>query len=117
MLKFSIYYLLIILIFISACSEKKPADDHNHPELTTGKQLFDFHCASCHGKSGKGQFIEGIPANVLTKKSPKMVRTKIKFGDETPNSIMPKFESMPKEEAILIVKHLFKLKEDYYNSK
>jgi len=117
MSKFSNYYPLLILLFISACSEKKPADDHIHPDLTTGNQLFDYHCASCHGTSGKGQFIEGIPANVLTKKSPAMVIKKIKFGDETPNSIMPKFKNMPKEEAILIVRHLFQLKENYYNSK
>lgn len=104
------YILLLFLLFtLIACSENKPIDDHNHPELSTGKELFNYHCASCHGEKGRGKFIDGIPPNALTKKTPKMVIQKIRFGDNSQN-IMPIFKNMPKDEAKLIVDHLFELK-------
>ena len=40
------FYYFFCLSTLYACSEKT-----NYPE---GKQLYDSHCASCHGKQGEG---------------------------------------------------------------
>lgn len=107
--------LLYILIFgsnilLTGCGEKQSdVDNHNHPELTSGKKLYDHHCAGCHGVKGAGKFIDGIPPNALTQKTPAMVMKKIRFGDNQ-KSVMPVFVNMSEDEAELIVGHLFKLK-------
>jgi len=106
--------VFIISMVVTACSESGLDDNHDHPELKTGKQLFDFHCSVCHGVSGKGKFIEGIPANALTKKNRMQIIQKIQSGDGT-KSKMPVFKTMSKDEANRIVDHLFELQQELLN--
>ncbi|RDE19082.1 cytochrome c [Motiliproteus coralliicola] len=42
------------------------ADQHDYDALS-GEQLFNQICADCHRQSGKGSFLEGIPANAGTR--------------------------------------------------
>ena len=111
-MKFLSYFLILIsYILVAGCGDKQAeVDSHDHPELSSGKNLFDHHCASCHGEKGAGKFIDGIPPNALTQKTPAMVMKKIRFGDND-KSVMPVFANMSEDEAELIVGHLFKLKQ------
>jgi len=84
---------------LSACSR----DVHEHPELTTGKQLFDYHCSDCHGVSGEGKFLKGVPANRDTNLQTVQITHKIREGD---SGRMPKFDSMPPQEARKIALYL-----------
>ena len=52
---------------LTACS--KDRDHHDHPDLTTGEQLFNYHCAECHGEDGTGKLVDRTPANILTTKN------------------------------------------------
>ena len=45
--------------------------------IGTNEQLFNFHCAECHGVQGTGKLINGTPAIILTKKGPSEITTYI----------------------------------------
>ena len=91
------------LIFLQGCSEG--VDQHDHPELTTGKELFELHCASCHHNAGNGNFLAGIPANKDTKLSSAQIVDFIR-GKHRENSNMPVWKSMPTAEAVKISNYL-----------
>lgn len=94
----------MVLMSLSGCSQ----DQHDHPNLTTGEQLFNFHCAECHGVQGTGKLINGTPAIILTKKGPSEITTYIttETGHERD---MPVFSTMPADEAKIITDHLITL--------
>ena len=98
----------MVLMSLSGCSQ----DQHDHPNLTTGEQLFNYHCAECHGVQGTGKLFDGIPANILTIKSPEEITTYIttETGHERE---MPVFSTMPVDEAKVITDHLLTLKKTY----
>lgn len=106
--------IIIICSFLSigACNK----DQHNHPELTTGKDLFDYHCASCHKKDGSGIFFKGVPANIATDKSQLEISLHIKRGSQSKDSSMPVFKSMPDTEAQKIANYLLQLKIHFFNN-
>jgi uncharacterized membrane protein len=104
-------FLAICVCFIMSgygCSDEQ----HNHPDLTTGQQLYNHHCAECHSEDGTGILFESLPANILTQKSPQEIITYI-TTDSNHQRLMPVFNAMPSEEAELITNHLMKLKTDY----
>jgi len=40
---------------IAACGGKPGADPRNETQVAAGRQLYDAHCASCHGPNLEGQ--------------------------------------------------------------
>jgi mono/diheme cytochrome c family protein len=98
----------MVFVSLSGCSQ----DQHDHPNLTTGEQLFNYHCAECHGVQGTGNLIDGIPAIILTKKSHQEIINYIttETGQERE---MPVFSIMPADEAKIITDHLFTLKNSF----
>ena len=104
----SLLLLAMVVVSLSGCS----GDQHDHPNLTTGEQLFNFHCAECHGVQGTGKLINGTPAIILTKKGPSEITTYI--TTETGHGRdMPVFTTMPLDEAKVITDHLLTLKESF----
>lgn len=103
-------YLLVSLMVVSVagCSQ----DQHDHPDLTTGEQMFNYHCADCHGIQGTGNLFDGMPANILTIKSPQEIINYIttETGHERE---MPVFWTMPADEAKAITDHLLTLKNSF----
>ncbi len=99
-----IYYLLtscLLLLTVSGCSD----DVHDHPDLVTGKQLFNYHCSGCHNETGHGNFLKGVPSNRDTPLSPQQVSHKITtVGNE--GSGMPSFPKMGQAEAAKIASYL-----------
>lgn len=100
------FLFLAPLIILQGCSED--VDQHDHPELNTGKELFEFHCASCHNDAGNGNFLAGIPANKDTKLSSGQIVDFIR-GKHRENSQMPVWKEMPTEEAGKIAAYLKRL--------
>jgi mono/diheme cytochrome c family protein len=98
----------MVVVSLSGCSR----DQHDHPNLTTGEQLFNYHCAECHGVQGTGKLFDGIPANILTQKSPQEITQYIttETGHERD---MPVFSTMQTDEAKAITDHLLELKKIY----
>jgi cytochrome c553 len=104
----SLFLWAFLVVSLSGCSR----DHHDHPNLTTGEQLFNYHCAECHGEKGTGKLFDGIPANILTRKSPQGIITYITTGTGHERN-MPVFKTMPADEAKVITDHLLKLKKTY----
>ena len=98
----------LIVLCVSGCSR----DQHDHPNLITGEQLFYYHCAECHGVQGTGNLFDGIPANILTQKSSQEITTYI-TTDTGNERQMPVFRAMPAEEAKVITDHLLTLQKTY----
>ncbi len=90
----SAIFSISILLILSGCDK----DVHNHPELVTGKQLFEHHCAGCHQSDGGGKFLKGVPANKNTQLSEVQLRHKLR-GSKMEGSIMPSFPNMSEQEA------------------
>lgn len=93
--KFVVVAMSIVMMFFAyGCSK----DVHDHPELTTGKQLFNYHCLGCHREKGQGSFLRGVPSNSDTELSAYQISHKIRKanGDE---SKMPLFPHMSRKEA------------------
>lgn len=97
-----------VIVNVLGCSR----DHHDHPDLTTGEELFNYHCAECHGEDGTGKLFDVMPANILTHKSPQGIIDYI-TTEENHERNMPVFKTMPAAEARAITAHLMKLKQIY----
>ena len=95
---------------VMACS--KGRDNHDHPNLTTGEELFNYHCAECHGDDGTGRLVKGTPANILTRKGYQEIINYI-VGDAGRDRKMPVFADMPRVEAGKIAAYLLALRQKY----
>ncbi len=88
--------ILVAGLFIAACDV---VDEHDHPTLATGKQLYGHHCAPCHQQAGDGAFLKGVPpVSGLTMDYRQMVehiRGQARQGDTR----MPTFTAMSQQEA------------------
>ncbi len=95
---------LMLITVLTACSSR---DDHDHPNLKTGADLFNHHCAECHGEEGTGKLVSQTPANILTRRSrdgiAKYITTSV-----NPQREMPVFSTMP-----AIASHLLILQQLY----
>jgi cytochrome c553 len=98
------------LMILSSCSE---SDNHHHPGLISGKDFFEHHCADCHSDSGKGLFLKGVPANIMTQMSENELIFYLKDQHRKNDSEMPVFANMPEQEARKIAAYLLQLKKDY----
>jgi len=104
-IQLQIYIVLLIMLF--GCSR----DQHDHPDLITGKDLFNYHCAECHGKDGTGRIVDLIPANILTTKNQREIIEFITNSEQ--HDRMPIFKTMPEKEARKIASRLFELRNLY----
>ncbi len=102
--KFILFVLPPVLVAMTGCS----ADNHDHPDLVTGHQLFEYHCAPCHKADGSGVFLKGVPANRDTELSVWQIIHKVQDGSEE-KSQMPNFSKMPEQEAAKIAIYLKQL--------
>ena len=98
------YGLLSCLFFVSiyGCNSN---DKHDHPDLVTGEQLFEYHCSGCHKNTGHGNFLKGIPANKNTDLSSAQIVHKINLDAEE-GSKMPTFPAMSETETAKIASYL-----------
>ena len=79
-----------------ACSR---SDDHDHPQLKSGEQLYNHHCAACHQDSGAGAFLKGVPPVRYTTMTYRQMVHYIQGHGRAEDSRMPTFSAMPKHEA------------------
>ena len=97
--------IIISVFFITGCQK----DEHDHPELTTGKQMFEYHCSACHKQDGKGNFLKGYPRIHNTELFSWQISHKVR-AEKSEDRNMPSFKNMPISEANLIAKYLKTLK-------
>lgn len=96
--------VVAVMLLLTGCS----VDEHDHPDLVSGKQLYEYHCAGCHKADGSGLFLKGVPANRDTDLSAWQIVHKVKEGMEG-ESRMPIFARMPPQEASKIAVYVKQL--------
>jgi mono/diheme cytochrome c family protein len=96
--------LFLTSVIITGCDK----DVHNHPELVTGKQLFDYHCAGCHTETGKGNFLKGIPPNKHSSLTVWQIAHKLRI-DADDKRKMPLYPNMSLQEAEVIADYVKQL--------
>lgn len=101
-LYFWIASLLTMFVLLAGCSQKPD-------ETSSGEELFNYHCAKCHQKSGTGKLLQRIPANSLTKMSKPDVVNLIRKGSPT-KPHMPAIEQVDYAQARKIVDYLWVLR-------
>ena len=84
------------MLILMGCEQ---ADVHRHPQLKTGEQLYNHHCAACHQRSGDGAFLDGIPAVTYTPMKIHEIVDHIRGHGRSDDSRMPRFSSMSTHEA------------------
>ncbi len=95
-------FCLGLTVLLAACSGKP--DD-----FSSGEELYNYHCAGCHKKSGDGKFLMRIPANKMTRISKADVTSLIKNGHSLKPK-MPPIEGISYSQAQKITDHLWTLK-------
>ncbi len=84
------------LLMVTACDR---VDDHDHPQLKTGEQFYNHHCSSCHGRSGDGTFLKGVPAVKYTEMKIREIVEHIRGHGRAGDTRMPQFSDMSVHEA------------------
>lgn len=76
--------LLACTLALTGCNDSTPNDKAD------GKALFAHYCENCHGQTGNGKFLQGIPANARTAFTRQEVINLVLYGrDDKP--AMPSF--------------------------
>jgi len=101
MLRKTVSMCFLFGLVLTACGR----DTHNHGKDITNKQLFEEHCADCHGAGATGSIMLGVPANKDTALLNFQIRKKIIEGSGA-DSKMPIFPNMPTAEASRIINYL-----------
>ncbi|MET0065389.1 MAG: cytochrome c [Candidatus Thiodiazotropha sp.] len=97
--------VFVLMMTLHGCSE----DAHDHPDLVSGEQLFNYHCAGCHKVAGIGNFLKGIPSAKDTYLTQLEIAHKVKTVQEN-SSKMPNFPNMSDEEARKIAAYVKSIK-------
>ena len=99
----------LLVSMLTACASY---DDHDHPDLKSGEELYNHHCETCHGVDGSGKLVSGTPANILTQRGRDAIVNYI-TSNVNPQREMPVFNAMPYAEAIAITNYLLVLQREY----
>ncbi len=84
------------MLIVSACDQ---GGAHDHPQLKTGEQFYNHHCAACHQRSGEGAFLDGIPAVKYTTMRIGQIVDHIYGHGRIDDTQMPVFSEMSYHEA------------------
>lgn len=91
--------LVAVLLGVVACGSNKD------PLSMSGEDLYNENCAGCHKKTGKGNFLAGIPANVNTALNQEQVVALISRGSGT-HQKMPVFDALNQDQVQRIAQYL-----------
>jgi mono/diheme cytochrome c family protein len=105
----TIKYPVLFSIGTLLASLASGAEELNQPRLTTGKQLYEYHCSVCHQPNGHGNAEKGYPSLIHTTLRSWQIRHKIN-GDEALSRKMPSFKDISKSKAKLISDYIRTLK-------
>ena len=87
---------MAVLLLAGGCAGP---DDHDHPQLRTGQQLYEHHCGACHQGGGDGAFLRGVPPVRFTTLTYAELVDHIRGYSRPTGTRMPLFSTMPREEA------------------
>jgi cytochrome c oxidase cbb3-type subunit III len=97
---------IAVAVFVGLCSAPifaAGSPQGRGPDLSTGKQLFDSSCSSCHGQDasgGLGPNIQRIPATLGDEGTAKIIKSGV------PGTGMPAFAGLTDAQLMQIVAHI-----------
>ncbi|MEZ5529100.1 MAG: cytochrome c [Porticoccaceae bacterium] len=91
-----------IAAFIAGCGEKGP--EFEDPSIAAGEELFMQNCSECHPRRGRSDYLERIPATLLTRKSQNELMEWIKGSEK--HREMPSFDNLSDEERASLANYL-----------
>jgi mono/diheme cytochrome c family protein len=106
--------LLTSIAVLTACNSAH--NDHDHPDLVSGKELYEHHRSDCHGQGGQGNLLKGIPSNLFTQFNQSELADLIVQGRKHEGRNMPVMEKMSNSEARKIVTYLWHLRSQFENT-
>ena len=87
---------MVCVVIVTGCDQ---VDVHDHPQMKTGEQFYNHHCASCHQHSGDGAFLSGVPAVKYTSMKIREIVEHIRGHGRAADTRMPRFSDMSVYEA------------------
>lgn len=91
--------ILLAITLLTGCdsNEPDPAADKLRQDIAAGSALFEANCASCHPRSGRGDYLQKIPATLLTRRSEQELIDWIRGSDK--HREMPAFTDFNEDEV------------------
>ncbi|WP_461480819.1 c-type cytochrome [Porticoccus sp.] len=86
---------------LAGCGDKGAIED---PSIAVGEKLFQENCAECHPRTGRSDYLERIPATLLTRKSQNELMEWIRGSDK--HREMPAFDHLSDEERASLANYL-----------
>lgn len=109
-----VFSVVLAVLLLTACgseTEEQPvmqetvsAEQRAAAENLTGEALFEELCASCHPRSGRGDYLKKIPATLLTRRSEAELAEWIRGLDQ--HREMPSFEFLSEEQLASLAEYL-----------
>lgn len=97
---YNLSLMIILTAMLSGCWDDTPNAQAD------GSELYDKYCEGCHGGSGKGSFLEGIPANRDTRLSRQEVTNLILYGRHDKTQMPMFYQELKPAEAERISEYL-----------
>ena len=79
--------ILVGLMAVTAAAQQAPPTPAGAPSRFVGSDLFRSYCASCHGRSGRG---DGPVGDLLKKRPPDLTTFASRNGDVFPSELVRK---------------------------
>lgn len=98
--------LLISILCLPGCGEKAPDKEEQAltASIAAGETVFEQNCAQCHPRSGRGNYLSKIPADMLTRRSAFELMEWIRGRDQ--HREMPSFADLSDDELDALVAYL-----------
>ena len=61
--------MMILSLAIGGCSSENSEDSANAQAVEKGEALFGVYCEECHPHTGRGDYLDRIPATLLTRRT------------------------------------------------
>jgi Cytochrome c, mono- and diheme variants len=97
--------VLAIALTLAGCGNKAPEEDStDRAQIAQGEALFKENCTKCHAHAGRGDYLDRIPATLLTRRSAKELAIWIEGRDM--HREMPSFTDLSDQEREALAAYL-----------
>jgi mono/diheme cytochrome c family protein len=102
------YFLKALLLIapLTACTPEEPASSAAQDNALVGRgaELFKDNCSECHTRGGRGDYLNKIPATLLTRRSENELMAWIQGSEK--HREMPNFTNLNDEERQALAAYL-----------
>ena len=98
--------ILLATTLLTGCDGKAPdaSAEQQREEIAAGTALFEANCASCHPRTGRGDYLKNIPVTLLTRRTEQELIDWIRGSDK--HREMPAFTHLNQNEVKSLAAYL-----------